>query len=89
MKIDSNSIEELLTICRVRNTVDGNWCPCIRDRNSHDINPVWVAAVLFAVYDRYLNNIDDASQHDFATKTLKYFNGMIETGPGYVEKINL
>jgi hypothetical protein len=89
MNVDSNTIEELIAICRIKNTDNNSWCPCIRDKRSHDIDPIWVAAVLFAVYDRYLNNIDDSLQHNFAAETLKYFNGMIETGPGYVEKVDL
>lgn len=89
MNIDSTSLEELITICRVRNTDDNNWCPCIKDQKTHDIDPMWVAAVLFTVYDRYLNNITDASQHEFGRETLKYFNSMIKTGPVYVEKVNL
>ena len=33
--------------------------------------------------------LDITNVESFESNTLKYFNGMIETGPGYVEKVNL
>jgi hypothetical protein len=87
--IDSDSLEILLSVGRVFDKKSGMWFPTIKDEKSHDIDPMWVSAVLFLTLDRYLSNIPDEHQNDFYEKTLFYFSEMQKDGLSYVTKIDL
>lgn len=87
--IDTNSLEILLSVGRVFDQVSNMWFPTIKDVKSHDIDPMWVSAVLFLLLDRYLSNIPDDQQNEFYEKTLFYFEQMKKDGLGYITKIDL
>lgn len=80
--------EELFTIGRIFSEKQQAWLPALKDIKEHDIDPAWVAAILYLVYDRYMSCIDDGSQINFSKKTLELFNLMRKDGYSYIERLN-
>lgn len=66
---------------------DGISCPAIRDIETHEFDPLWVAGCMFSVLDRYLEHVDDSQQHKFIEDVQKILNVMIENGHEYTVKI--
>lgn len=52
------------------------------------MDPVWVAGVLYLIFDRYLSCVPDGVQIEFQSETLDIFNEMLESGAGYVHKVD-
>jgi hypothetical protein len=87
--IDPSSLEELMVINRVFSKKSETWIPALLDKKSHEIDVLWVAAVLYMVYDRYLSCIPDQSQIEFQDSVIKVFAKMLkEGGEEYIYKID-
>jgi hypothetical protein len=84
----NKEIEELITICRVFSEKDQMWLPAMKDLQSHDIDPMWVAALMYLLYDRYLSCIDDEKQEWFSKSVLNLFGMMRKDGYNYIDKIS-
>jgi hypothetical protein len=83
-----DSVETIISIGRIFSEKDDMWMPCLKDEASHDIDPVWVAAVMYLVLDRYVGCIPDEKQIEFYETTLKIFEAMKENGAKFILKVN-
>lgn len=81
-----NNQEVLFQVIRIFSEKDQEWLPAIKDASAHDFDPVWVAALMYLVLDRYVSNIDDEAQQDFVERVYKIFEVMKENGHDYMEK---
>jgi hypothetical protein len=84
-----NNQEVLFQVIRIFSEKDQEWLPAIKDANAHDFDPVWVAALMYLILDRYVSNIDDNAQQDFTEKVYKIFEVMKENGQHYMEKLKV
>jgi len=85
--IDKDTIEELLVLARVFSKKSNTWIPAIIDQQSHDIDPLWVSAVIYMILDRYISCVPDNLQIEFQEMTMKFFNEMLESGSEFVYRI--
>jgi hypothetical protein len=87
--IDPDSVEELISIVRVFSNKSNSWIPALIDKASHDIDPVWVAGVLFMILDRYVSCVSDEQQILFQEHCMTIFEKMAkEGGEEYVYRID-
>lgn len=86
---DSADVEKIISIGRIFSEKDNMWLPCLKDENTHDIDPMWVSAVMYLILDRYTNCIPEHSQIEFYETTLKIFEAMKENGASYIYKVPL
>lgn len=87
--IDRSSVEELISIVRVFSNKSESWIPALVDKASHDIDPVWVAGVLFMILDRYVSCVSDEQQILFQEQCLAIFDKMVKDGgEEYVYRID-
>jgi hypothetical protein len=84
-----NNQEVLFQVIRIFSEKDQEWLPAIKDTSAHDFDPVWVAALMYLMLDRYVSNIDDEAQPDFVEKVYKIFEVMKENGQHYMEKLKV
>ena len=87
--INSQTFERLISIGRVMEKDNQVWLPSVKDEKEHEFDPMWVAATMFLIFDRYLNNIPDKRQNEFYESTLFYFDQMKQDGLNYLLKVNL
>lgn len=85
--IDESSLEELIILGRVFSDKTKTWLPALKDIQSHDINPAWVAGVMYLFFDRYISCISDKDQLDFEQKSLFLFNKMLELRRENIERV--
>lgn len=78
--------ELIFKIHRLKNEL-GKWNPAIEDVISHDIDPAWVAGLMYLIYDRYLSSVADSKQHQFSKEVFKWLSEMKKDGDNYIEKI--
>jgi hypothetical protein len=78
--IDPDSLEEVFSINRIFSNKSQSWVPALVDKASHDVDALWVAAVLYMILDRYTTCVSDDKQIAFLDLSLKIFNKMIEEG---------
>lgn len=86
--LDPSSVETIVSIGRIFSEKDQMWMPCLKDEATHDIDPVWVAAVMYLILDRYTGCVPDESQIEFYNATLNLFESMKENGAQYIFKVN-
>lgn len=80
--------ETLFEILRVFSKENQEWIPAIRDHINHEVSPVWVASVLYLIYDRYMSCVPDDQQQEFGDVTQKIFKKILEIGHEYVLPVN-
>jgi len=80
-------ITPIITIGKVFSEPDQMWLPCLKDENSHDIDPVWVSSIMYLILDRYTGCVPDQHQVEFYETTLKIFETMKEHGHEYLLKV--
>jgi hypothetical protein len=85
--VNSDSVEKIITIGRIYSENDKMWLPCLKDEATHDIDPMWVAAVMYLILDRYTGCVPDEKQIEFYDVTLKLFETMKENGSQYIFKV--
>jgi len=85
--METENVKTLFEVVKVYSESQDVWLPAIKDLKTHDFDPLWTAAIMFLVYDRYMSNIDDHQQAEFAKSTMECFDKMMESGHSYIEKI--
>lgn len=85
--INSEGVETIISVGRIFSEKDNMWLPCLKDEATHDIDPVWVAAVMYLILDRYTGCVPDESQIEFYQTTLKLFEAMKANGEQYIIKV--
>lgn len=83
---NNNERDLILKIYKVKND-NGSWCPAIEDIATHDIDPLWIAGVMYCVFSRYIDCVDESSQLEFQETSLNFFKYMVENGEKYIERI--
>ena len=83
-----DTAETIIKIGKILDEKTGYWNPFLQDVSEHEIDPLWVAAVLFLIQDRYISCIPDDKQIEFFKETKKILRTMEEEGAGYVFKLN-
>lgn len=83
---DWDSIERVLDVYRIKGK-EGEWCPAVRVATTHDGDAVWVAALMYNIYTRYLDTIPDADQNKFEADTRKALEILFDIGIEHVEGI--
>lgn len=87
--IDLDSIEELMTIIKVYSNKTDTWIPALVDKASHEIDPIWVAGVIYMILDRYVSCVSDDKQLLFQKQCLSIFETMVnEGGEEFIHKID-
>lgn len=79
--------ELIFKIYRLKNEF-GEWNPAIQDVESHEIDPSWVAGMMYLIFDRYLSSVRDSNQHEFSKEVFRWLSVMKKDGDEYVERIN-
>lgn len=85
--INAEKVETIISVGRIFSEKDNMWLPCLKDEATHDIDPMWVAAVMYLVLDRYTGCVPDESQIEFYQTTLKLFEVMKQNGEQYIIKV--
>jgi hypothetical protein len=83
---DHESLEKIVEVYRIKGK-DGEWNPAVRIAADHNAGAIWVAALMYNVYSRYLETIDDSEQNEFESdvkETLKY---LFKNGMEHIEKM--
>ena len=86
-EINPGTVETLISIGRVFSEEQNMWLPCLKDEATHDIDPMWVAAVMYLILDRYTGCVPDETQIEFYQTVLKLFEVMKENGEEYILKV--
>lgn len=76
--------ELIFKIYRLKNEL-GEWNPAIQDIQSHEIDPSWVAGMMYLIYDRYLSCVADSRQLEFSKEVFNWLSIMKKDGGNYVE----
>ena len=76
--------ELIFKIHRLKNEL-GDWNPAIQDIKSHEIDPSWVAGMMYLIFDRYLSSVSDSKQLEFSKEVFKWLSIMKKDGGNYVE----
>jgi len=84
--MEDKEIEEIIKIVRIYSEKNQMWLPAIKDIQTHDMDPMWVASILYLIYDRYLACIDDDKQLWFSKSILNIFAMMRKDGHSYLIK---
>jgi hypothetical protein len=90
MNNDKLKSELILKIHRVLSD-RGDWMPAIQDVASHDIDPMWIAGVVYLIIDRYVNSIEESKQNKFYDDVMVWLDRMLKSNntTQYVDKINI
>jgi hypothetical protein len=86
-KFNPADAENVISIGRIFSEEHQAWFPCLKDEKTHDIDPIWVAATMFLLLDRYVSCIPEQHQNGFYDATLEMFEKMKSEGMGYLIKI--
>lgn len=78
--------ELIFKIHRLKNE-SGEWNPAIEDVTTHEIEPSWVAGLMYLIFDRYISCISDSKQHEFSEEVFYWFSQMKKDGDGYIDRI--
>jgi hypothetical protein len=80
MSVDKESLEVFLSIGRIFSKKNQTWLPFVKDEETHNFNALWVASLMYLIYDKYISCIDDENQNEFSEEVLELFNFIIENG---------
>jgi len=86
MSVDKNSLEVLLSIGQILSKKNETWLPFIKDEKSHNFDALWVASLMYLIYDKYISSIDDENQNDFSEEVLELFDFILENGMEHIFK---
>jgi hypothetical protein len=84
---EQDNVEVVLSIGKIYSEKDEIYLPCLKDEASHDIDPMWVSAVMYLILDRYISSIPEDKQVDFYDTTLRLFEKIKEEGAQYILKV--
>jgi hypothetical protein len=77
--------ELLFEVYRILNN-SNVWCPAVSDIQSHEITPLWVAGVAYAVFARYIDGLEESQQSEFQEQAFYFFKYLIENGMDHIER---
>jgi len=86
MSVDKNSLEVLLSIGQILSKKNETWLPFIKDEKSHNFDALWVASLMYLIYDKYISSIDDENQNEFSEEVLELFDFILENGMEHIFK---
>jgi hypothetical protein len=86
MSVDKNSLEVLLSIGQILSKKNETWLPFIKDEKSHNFDALWVASLMYLIYDKYISSIDDENQNNFSEEVLELFDFILENGMEHIFK---
>ena len=86
MSVDKKSLEVLLSIGQILSKKNETWLPFIKDEKSHDFDALWVASLMYLIYDKYISSIDDENQNEFSKEVLELFDFILENGMEHIFK---
>ena len=86
MSVDKKSLEVLLSIGQILSKKNETWLPFIKDEKSHDFDALWVASLMYLIYDKYISSIDDENQNEFSEEVLELFDFILENGMEHIFK---
>jgi hypothetical protein len=86
MSVDKESLEILLSIGQILSKKNETWLPFIKDEKSHNFDALWVASLMYLIYDKYISSIDDENQNDFSEEVLELFDFILENGMEHIFK---
>jgi len=86
MSVDKKSLEILLSIGQILSKKNETWLPFIKDEKSHNFDALWVASLMYLIYDKYISSIDDENQNDFSEEVLELFDFILENGMEHIFK---
>ena len=52
MSVDKKSLEVLLSIGQILSKKNETWLPFIKDEKSHNFDALWVASLMYLIYDK-------------------------------------
>jgi hypothetical protein len=86
MSVDKKSLEVLLSIGQILSKKNKTWLPFIKDEKSHNFDALWVASLMYLIYDKYISSIDDENQNNFSEEVLELFDFILENGMEHIFK---
>ena len=86
MSVDKKSLEVLLSIGQILSKKNETWLPFIKDEKSHNFDALWVASLMYIIYDKYISSIDDENQNEFSEEVLELFDFILENGMEHIFK---
>jgi len=86
MEYDESSVQKILSVSRIRGN-GGDWCPAVQIVGDHDGDAVWVAALIYNIYARYLQTIPDCDQHKFEQDVKEILTFAFENGQEHLDVI--
>jgi hypothetical protein len=86
MSVDKESLEILLSIGQILSKKNETWLPFIKDEKSHNFDALWVASLMYLIYDKYISSIDDENQNNFSEEVLELFDFILENGMEHIFK---
>jgi hypothetical protein len=84
---DPDSLEKILDVYRIKGK-DGEWCPAVKIIADHSGDSIWVAALMYNVYSRYLETIPDADQHQFERNVRSTLVTLFEVGMEHIDNMH-
>lgn len=81
-----NQKELIFKIYRTLND-QGVWCPAVEDIKEHEITPLWIAGVSYAIFARYIDSIEESKQTEYQQAAYHFFKYLIENGMNYIENV--
>ena len=86
MSVDKKSLEVLLSIGQILSKKNETWLPFIKDEKGHNFDALWVASLMYLIYDKYISSIDDENQNEFSEEVLELFDFILENGMEHIFK---
>lgn len=87
MDYDTSGISKVMSVYQITSTKNDTVCPAVRIEKDHDGDAIWVAALLYNIYSRYLESIPDHEQLEFQKNVQDILTIAFETGMECLETI--
>ena len=86
MSYDLEKVEEIIHIYRILNQ-SKDWCPAVQIIQDHEGDAIWVAALMYNIYARYLETVPDSEQNLFETNVKDVLSVAFDHGMEYIDTI--
>lgn len=86
MNYDTSSAEAVIEIYRILNK-HKDWCPGVKIIKDHEGDAVWVGALMYSIYSRYLETVPDSEQHEFESSVKEVLKVAFEHGMEYTDSL--
>jgi hypothetical protein len=87
MDYDTSNITKVMSVYQIKNNKNDTICPAVKIEKDHDGSAVWVAALLYNIYSRYLESIPDNNQLEFQKDVQDILTIAFETGMECLETL--